>query len=325
MDTQRRILALGAAAMALLFWMYLTGSESAMQLLSSPKLGQAAVFLSTGRVVRQPETAASQPESTVTEPPATQPAAKPLHFTDAQSALVQVKNTTGLSFDLDSLLAQPLDWNLKTDTPAVLILHTHGSESYQNTENYQQSAPYRTLDTGCNMVSIGQRVGQLLEEAGIRVIHDQTLHDSPSYSDAYEHARHSLQAYLEQYPDICLVLDLHRDAAEDSDGNQVRYTLATDRGETAQLMLVIGTNDSGLEHPNWQENLALGVKLQACLETIAPGICRDLSLRTSRFNQDLCSGAVLVEVGSAGNTRQEALRAAEVLAQAVIALAEGAK
>ena len=50
---------------------------------------------------------------------------------------------------------------------------------------------------------------------------------------------------------------------------------------------------------------------------------RPLNLRAQRFNQDLSAGALLVEVGAAGNTREEALAAAELLAEAVAQLAEG--
>ena len=67
----------------------------------------------------------------------------------------------------------------------------------------------------------------------------------------------------------------------------------------------------------------MAVKLHAQLEKEAAGICRPISFRRQRFNQDLSSGAVIVEVGAAGNTRQEALRAAEVLAKSIGALAHG--
>jgi predicted flavoprotein YhiN len=40
---------------------------------------------------------------------------------------------------------------------------------------------------------------------------------------------------------------------------------------------------------------------------------------------NVSAGAVLVEVGAAGNTRQEALLAAEYLANAIIALADGGR
>ena len=48
-----------------------------------------------------------------------------------------------------------------------------------------------------------------------------------------------------------------------------------------------------------------------------------MSIRTGRFNQDLFSNMVLIEVGAAGNTRQEALLSAQILAQAIAQLAYG--
>ena len=128
---------------------------------------------------------------------------------------------------------------------------------------------------------------------------------------------------MEKYPSIRLVLDLHRDAAQDSQGNQIRRTVSTQLGDSAKVMVVVGSPAGGQAHPGWRQNMALGVKLHAQLEKLAPGLCYEARLRSSRFNQDLSPGALLVEVGAAGNTRQEALIAAEYLSRAVIALAHG--
>ena len=201
----------------------------------------------------------------------------------------------------------------------MLILHSHGSESYTKTEDYTESANYRTLNTDYNMISIGQYLAEELEKAGIRVIHDQTMYDSPSYNEAYTRSRAAAQQHLTENPSICLVLDLHRDAGEDSDGNQIRRAVSTPEGDAAQLMMVLGTN-----HEGWLDNLSLAVKLQVQLEKQCSNICRPISVRAQRYNQDLCSGALLVEVGAAGNTRQEALLGAKYLAQAIISLAAGA-
>ena len=88
-------------------------------------------------------------------------------------------------------------------------------------------------------------------------------------------------------------------------------------------MLVAGTDGYGEGHTNWQENLSVAVKLQAVLEKQYPGLCRDLSIRSSAFNQDLSSGALLIEVGTAGDTRQQALAAVTFLADGIARLAYG--
>ena len=172
------------------------------------------------------------------------------------------------------------------------------------------------------MLSIGERVVEVLAQHGISAIHDRSLHDYPNYNSAYSNSREAAQYYLNRYPTIQLILDLHRDALE-SGGKQLRTAAQVDGASAAQLMLVMGTNAGGLSHQNWEQNLSLGLKLQCQLERQSPGITRPMALRSQRFNQDLLPGALLVEVGAAGNTHREALLAAEQLAHAIGALSRG--
>ena len=253
------------------------------------------------------------------------PALTPLPvFSPEEGAAVTVKSNTDLEPDLAELIAQPLTWDLTGEEPTVLILHTHGTESYtkQSDEPYKESSAFRTLDKQYNMVSLGDHLAQLLEAGGVKVIHDRELHDYPSYSGSYAHARKSIAAYLKEHPSIQLVLDLHRDASGDNT-NQMRTKATVDGKSSAQLMLVVGTDGTGLKHPDWEKNLALGLKLHTQCERISPEIMRYVNLRAQRFNQDLSPGALIVEIGAAGNTHAEALTATEVLAQAILSLAEG--
>jgi stage II sporulation protein P len=226
----------------------------------------------------------------------------------------------------EGLLLQSLRWQMEPGVPTVLIVHSHATECYTKGPGqiYQESGNYRTKDTDHNMVAVGDALAALLEDRGIGVIHDRQLHDEPSYNAAYTSSRKSVEEYLAEYPSICLVLDLHRDAALNADGSQYA-TSATVNGErSAQLMLLAGTASAHGKHPNWKEILALALKLQVLLEKENPGIIRRTLLRGYVFNQDLCSGMLIVEVGTAGNTLQEALRAMPPLADAIAALKNGA-
>ena len=239
-------------------------------------------------------------------------------FSGGDAPLAELYNTSGKKPDVEALLEMPLTWDLTAGTPAVLILHTHGTESYTpGDEPYTATSSYRTLEEDRNMLSIGDAVAEILEENGIAVVHDREIYDYPSYNGAYVRAREAITAHLAENPGISLVLDLHRDASG-TVGRQLRTEAAVNGEAAAQLMLVQGTN-----FDTWQENLSLGLKLQALLERQAPGIMRPLNLRGQRFNQDLSPGALLVEVGAAGNTRQEALLAARELAEALVLLARG--
>lgn len=326
MESEKWSFRIGVAALALAVVVRI-GSNGvfgkAMERLRTPEVMRTMLFLETGRVVYPASSQVEKPpkeplpEETVEE----QPEALPV-FAAEDAQLIKIKNVCGLETDVETMLQSPLSWTLQSREPTVLILHSHGSESYENTENYKASEYYRTLDSRYNMVSVGESLKQILEEAGISVIHDTTLHDYPSYNSSYTNSRSSVKAYLEAYPSIRLVLDLHRDAVRDSQGDQVAFTTTVQGEKVARLMMVVGT-DVRLSHPNWPENMSLAVKLHALLEKEYPGICRPISFRNQRFNQDLSAGAMLIEVGSAGNTRQEALAAAEILGEAIIQLAKG--
>ena len=313
---EQKALQVGATvlALALLLRLGLRSEQASME------MGKTLIFLSSGRMVLE----TMPPEETE----ATQPAAEvpptdviPV-FGESEESLVQV--SAPWEVDISALLRTPLQWDLRSDAPTVLILHSHATESYEKEASYQETSPYRTLDTNYNMVSIGDRVAQILEAGGIRVIHDRTLYDYPNYNDAYINAREAIETHLAENPTISMVLDLHRDAAEDETGKQKRSAVTIDGVSTANMMLVMGSNKGNREFPNWEQNLALAVKLQAQLEQAHQGLCRPINLVTSRYNQDLCTGALLVEVGTAGNTRAEALAAAEYLAEGILCLAKGA-
>ena len=313
---EQKALRIGAAVLALALLLRLGGTRENL----TEQVGKGLIFLSSGRMVSETIATVQPAQETETVPAATE-AAVPV-FGQSQESLVQVSGDW--SGDTLALLQAPLHWDLKSQAPTVLILHTHATESYENTENYAETSPYRTLDENYNMLSIGDAVAERLEAGGVHVIHDRTLHDYPAYNDAYQNARQTIRSRLEENPSICLVLDLHRDAAEEANGTQKRETVELNGTPSARLMLVMGSDQGSLSHAQWQKNLSLAVKLQAQLEGSHPGLCRPIQLRASRYNQDLSTGALLVEVGTAGNTRQEALQAANYLAEGILSLARGA-
>ena len=330
MNHQTRCLRVGAAAIlcAIIFRLGLGGIFQPIgEFLAQPTISSLLIYLETGRIVRFSTSSEEIPlfaHESATPVFEEVPVETVPVFSAQDTALVTVKYYCSKNPDLEDLMGRPLDWNLASGEPAVLILHTHGTESYTKSpgEIYTESSEFRTLDEGYNMISLGDYLAQALEAAGIGVIHDRALHDYPSYSGSYSAARKSIAAYLEEYPSIQLVLDLHRDASGDN-SNQLKTSATVEGVNSAQLMLVVGTDASGLSHPGWEENLSLALKLYAQLERNAPGICRYISLRSQRFNQDQHPGAMIVEIGGAGNSHAEAVTATSVLARAVIDMAKG--
>ena len=281
------------------------------------KVIAALVYLETGRVVRPNVPKATLRDSApgeTTPPAAEKEEAQPL-LAPEDARLVSLRNSTDLEPDVDKLLLEAEFPDLVGSEPTVLIVHSHGSESYLAQAGYTESSPYRTHDRAHNMVSVGEALANKLRSLGIGVIHDTTMHDVPDYNAAYANSRAAIRKYLEQYPSIRLVLDLHRDASSNY-VNQLTTHAKVAGEDSAQLMLVIGTG-----HDGWQQNMSCAAQLHALLEKTWPGLCRSIDFRTGRFNQDLGPVTMLVEVGAAGDTRQEALIAVDALADAIAALA----
>lgn len=227
-------------------------------------------------------------------------------------------NRTSLDVDLAAAAAATVPITLPEEGPQILIVHTHGSEAYtpDGTDVYTPSDNNtRTLDTNYNMVRVGTEMEKVFTEMGLGVVHDTTLYDYPQYNGAYDRSAQAVKAYLEQYPTIRIVLDVHRDALIGEDGTVYKAVTTVDGTSTAQVMLVLGSSEGG-EHPNWMENLTLACKIQNGMNTLYPTLARPMTMRSSRYNQQLCSGSLLVEVGTHGNTLQEALAGARLFARA---------
>lgn len=229
-----------------------------------------------------------------------------------------IRNDTSLDIDIGALLSDPLTLSLDADGPQILIIHTHGSEAYTQSAGdiYEESDPYRTQDNTHNVIALGDRLELVLEKYGLNVIHDTGVYDYPSYTGSYSRSGAAVEDYLEQYPGIEIVIDLHRDAI--GDGETVYKTRAEiDGEECAQVMLLVGTGENGLYHPFWQDNLRLALAMQSAMDNAYPTLARPLAIKSERYNQHLTHGSVILEVGSTGNTLDQALKAVELFGNAV--------
>ncbi|MEE0708807.1 MAG: stage II sporulation protein P [Gemmiger sp.] len=241
-----------------------------------------------------------------------------------------IRNYTSCSdADLRSAVSTPslpFDVEVDSDEPQVLILHTHATETYQTWPDliYNPDFTARTQNTALNMCAVGEKMTQVLNEAGINTLHDTTLHDSPSYTESYDRSYATTQAYLEKYPSIKVVLDVHRDAIEDSDGTRVKPLCTINGEDTAQVMIIAGCdNGSSIRLPNWRLNLRFAAAWEEAMESRTPGLTRPVMCAYRYYNQDLTTGSLLIEIGGHANTVTEAIRAGQYAAEALAVLLGG--
>lgn len=224
---------------------------------------------------------------------------------------IYLKNDSSKTIDLNSYLKADMPFTLKGDGPHVLIVHTHGSESYFPAGKYTYTPDdvERTQDKNYNVIRVGDEIEKILKEKGISVVHDRNIYDSPSYNGSYTRTLAAISEQMKKTPSIKVVLDIHRDAMTSKDGVKYKTSATVNGKPSAQLMLVMSTGESGLPHPNWQENLKFAVKLQCRIVNKYPGLMRPINLRTERFNMHVTTGSMLVEVGTSANSLEEALNA----------------
>ncbi len=234
---------------------------------------------------------------------------------------VTINNSSKKEINVDALLKRVPDLDLSGEGPQILIVHTHTSESYNETgQDWYSGQDTRTTDNSRNMVRMGEVLSNTLSQAGYQVIHCQKRHDE-DFNASYGKSLRSVAEYLEKYPSIALVIDLHRDSLIGDSGTKYRPTVTIDGEPTAQVMFLMGVGNDTYPHPTWEDNLSLALRIQKQGEASYPGWMRPLLVRPLLYNQHLSPGAMLVELGACGNSPAEAEAAArrfgEVCAKAL--------
>lgn len=211
--------------------------------------------------------------------------------------------------DADRFLRMDLSLE-PSEEPRILIYHTHSQEEYAD---YPEN-PDATV------ISVGNRLAELLEERGYRVIHDTSVYDLKEgkldRSSAYTYALDGITGILQKYPSIEVVLDVHRDGV--AEGTR----LVTEIGgkETARIMFFNGTSQTPegpieyLQNPNRTANLAFSFQMQLLASEQYPGFTRKIYLKGLRYNLHVRARSALIEVGAQTNTLEEAVNAMEPLA-----------
>ena len=202
--------------------------------------------------------------------------------------------------------------------PQVLIMHTHTTECFEPYERdaYDASFNYRTTDSDLNMCRVGDAITAQLEAAGIGVVHDTTIHDYPSYNGSYERSAKTVKAQLKEHPSIKVVLDIHRDAIG---GNGVikQPTVRIDGKKSAQVMIISGCDDGTMDMPDFMQNFRFASLLQQQMEGDYPGLTRPILFDYRKYNQNLTTGSLLLEVGTHGNTLEQAVYAGELIGKSL--------
>ena len=226
---------------------------------------------------------------------------------NVQYGNVKIKNQT--TYNLTEDILKP---DIKIDNKNIVIFHTHSCESYTSSEKYPytQTGNFRTTDLKYTVTQVGSELENYLKKYNLNVVHDTSYHDYPSYTGSYTRSLKTVENILQTTPSD-IIIDLHRDAI----GSRADYAPTVKIGDdyAAQIMFVIGTNEGGLYHPNWNQNLKFSVKVQQKAEEMYPGLFKPMMVTKSRYNQHTGKYANIMEVGATGNTLEQCLTSMKYL------------
>ena len=233
---------------------------------------------------------------------------------------ITLNNKTSFTVDPETLLKDGLPFEISdTREVQVLIVHTHTCESYMNSDSgfYYESFYPRTTDNEQNVSAVGQAIAESLKENNIGVVHATAQHDNPSYDGAYDRSFETIQEYLEKYPSIKVVLDVHRDSMTQDDMTRLKPTFTYNGEKAAQIMIMTGRDSSYTYFPFWEDNLKFALLLQNTCETMYQGMTRPLNFGDFTYNMNANSGSLLIEVGTDANTLNEAVLSGKLLGNAL--------
>lgn len=179
--------------------------------------------------------------------------------------------------------------------PLVIIYHTHSSESYMP---YKSSNYHREKEKG-TVRDVGSVMKKTLEKKGIKVIHDKTLHDRPSYNESYNRSLETITALRKRYPSADYIIDLHRDAAPSS-VSEGKYTVI-DGKRVAKFSLVVGQ-----QNENYVELYDYAKKVSEKAGGMYNGFGGPIIERNYRYNEYVSNRSLLLEIGNNRNTIEEA-------------------
>ena len=199
----------------------------------------------------------------------------------------------------------------------VLIYHTHTWEAYEQVEGarYEETEKWRSKDNTVNMIAVGDALTAALEALGCEVVHDETAFEPPNLSTAYQRSLEMLEKRQEAGEQYDLYIDLHRDAV--ASASTIKRTVNVAGEDIARFMVLVGKGQGYEVKPDWEANYAVAERLTRSLNGQVEGICRDIKVKTGRFNQHIAPCCVLIECGLNYNTLEQVLAGMPYLAQAV--------
>lgn len=189
--------------------------------------------------------------------------------------------------------------------PLVGIYHTHTAESFVPSSGVS----HRPGGQRGEIVDVGEAMVKRLEKNGVKALQSKEIHDYPSFMKAYGPSEITAKKMLAENPSIQMLFDIHRDADKRENSLVMVNGVAA-----AKITIIVAKGQPDLIQPHWEQNHAFAKLIDAKLNQHYPGLSHGIQVVDWRFNQHLHPRALLLEIGCQENSKEEAMRSAEMLA-----------
>ena len=229
------------------------------------------------------------------------------------------KVNTGTNIDIITPVIKGESTTKNTQKPIVYIFNTHQTEGYN-------SKFLETFNIN-NTVYLGSHIlAEYLSDLGVSsIVEENSIVDVLNtngwkYGYSYKASRILMENAYKENPSLNFFIDLHRDAA-----SYERTVLEIEGKKYAKILFVVG-----LEHDNYEKNLALAKHLNEKVKEINPSLSRGVLEKkgpgvNGKYNQDFNQNTILIEVGGQYNYIEEVNNTLKIIAQVIYEYLEDEK
>ncbi len=233
---------------------------------------------------------------------------QPLSLLGVPTVEEQKKEEMVFQEDPDAtFVSNPVEKTDVSSSPQVYIYNTHQTESY----SMKTLEPYNITPS---VMMASYLMKEHFQKAGIETIVEETnisdymKEQGYQYAKSYVASRTFVESILKKYPDLKLIIDLHRDAIPHDSS-----TITIGEKNYAKVLFIVGMNN-----PNYQTNLSLAQSLSDLINQSYPKLSRGIMSKSGSnvnglYNQDLNGNMILLELGANENTIDEVQNTVEAI------------
>lgn len=233
---------------------------------------------------------------------------KPLSLLGVPTVEEQKKEEMVFQEDPDAtFVSNPVEKTDVSSSPQVYIYNTHQTESY----SMKTLEPYNITPS---VMMASYLMKEHFQKEGIETIVEETnisdymKEQGYQYAESYVASRTFVESILKKYPDLKLIIDLHRDAIPHDSS-----TITIGEKNYAKVLFIVGMNN-----PNYQTNLSLAQSFSDLINRSYPKLSRGIMSKSGSnvnglYNQDLNGNMILLELGANENTIDEVQNTVEAI------------